>query len=155
MSEFYARGITAIVVCPSVADLDSPTRLELTAGLDVSERISDINGWDVNNTPIESPKLAFRYTPTIPGPDTTSASTLVVVDDDGATDDVRDALAKGTSCYVVILRYGDIPGRRCEVWPATVTGYNDNHTLANEPARSTVGFTFPLPPEQDAVIPAA
>lgn len=154
MSGFFRRGITEFHFLPTVANLTAPTRPEITAGINLSEMISEVSGWQLANSPIQTPRLARRYTTQIPGEDTTEASTLTL-DDDKDDTTVRDGLPKDEEGFILKLPYGDVPTDRCEVWPVTITGNNDVISMGNDPARYVVGFAVTGVPEQDAVIPAA
>ncbi len=157
MAKFYRRGKTAIYFLPAVADVAapiSPSRAEITAGINLSLSIAEVSGWTLNNSPIMTPNLAETYTTQIAGEDTTDASTLTLYDDDTSTAN-RTALAKGTAGFVVIMPYGDVPTKRLEVWAATVIGINDEITIGNDPARVIVGFAITRVPEQNGVVPAA
>lgn len=153
MARFFRRGISKIYFLPSVADLDSPTRLEITAGVNLSPFVNAINGFQLNNSPIPTPNLEDQFTSQIDGEDTVADSSLVFNDDD-TDDDVRTALAKGTAGYVLLMPYGDVSGKRAEVWPAKSTGFNDEWTTDNSPARAQAGFAVTAVPEQNAVVPA-
>lgn len=98
--------------------------------------------------------MAHRFTPQIPGEDTTADSSLTL-DDDNASTATRTALAKDTAGFLLLMPYGDVPTKRCEVWPVTVTGLNDQHTTDNTPARTVAGFVVTAVPQQNGVIPAA
>jgi hypothetical protein len=152
--KFFRRGKTKIMFLPAVADLAAPTRAEITAGTDLSPQIADVNGFDITNTPIETPNLAEAYTTTIDGEDKSGASSFVMYDDDTSTA-VRSTIAKGTAGFILILPYGDVPTKRCEVWPVKVTGQNDIITTGNEAARYNSSYAVTRTPEQDAVVPAA
>jgi hypothetical protein len=154
MAGFFRRGITEFHFLPAVADLAAPTRVEITAGENLSEFISEVSGWQLTNSPIPTPRLARRYTTQIPGEDTTEASTLTL-DDDKDDTTVRDGLPKDEEGFILYMPYGDVPTDRCEVWPVTITGNNDTISMGNDPARYVVGFAITGVPNQDAVIPAA
>src|SRR5687767_10180187 len=117
MARFFRRGISEVHFVPSVADVTSPispTRPEITAGVDLTPYISAINGFQLNNSPIPIPNLADQFTPQIDGEDTVADSSLVFNDDD-VEDEVRTALAKGTAGFLVFMPYGDVPTKRLEV----------------------------------------
>ena len=163
MGRFFRRGVTKFRFCPAVAGtvvvdgetiIGSPTRAELTAGIDLSGDIADIAGWTLTNSPIATPNLADRFTPQIPGEDTAGDSSLTFYDrDDSET--IRDALLKGTDGFMVVMPYGDVPTKRCAVYPVTSGGVNDEFSTGNDAARFVVGFSITGVPNQDAVIPAA
>jgi hypothetical protein len=154
MARFFRRGVSKVHFLPDVADLDSPSRAEISAGVDLSTAIAEINGFQLSNSPIPTPNLADRFTSQIDGEDTVADSSFTVHDDD-TNSDIRDALAKGTEGYILLLPYGDTPTKRCEVWPVKVTGFNDEYTTGNNPAQAMVGFAITATPEQNAVVPAA
>ncbi len=151
MAKFFRRGKSKIRFCPTVAGA-SPTRAELTAGTDLTPLVSDISGFSLSNSPIAVANLQDTFTPQIDGEDTTDDSTLTFNDDDAVTT-VRTALAKGTSGFIVLMPYGDVAPKRCEVWPVRSTGVNDQWTTGNEAARFVTGFAITDPPKQSAVIP--
>lgn len=157
MAKFFRRGISEVHFLPAVADVTapiSPTRPEIAAGDDLSLGINEMSGWQLSNSPIPTPNLGERYTTQIAGEDTTEASTLTFLDDDTSTA-FRTALAKGTEGWIVLMPYGDVPTKRCEVWPCVVTGINDQYSTGNDPARFVVGFAITAVPEQNGVVPAA
>lgn len=152
MARFFRRGISKIKFAPAVAGA-SPTRAEITAGTDLSPSVSGIAGFALNNAPIETPNLADRFTTRIPGPDAVAASTLTFNDDDTSTA-IRTALANGTTGFILLFPYGDVAGKRVEVWPVTSTGVNDEWNMGNDPARFTVEFAVTGVPNQGGVTPA-
>lgn len=153
MAKFFRRGISKIKFLPTVASLAAPTRIEITAGTDLSLMTADISGFMLTNSPIAVPNLAERFTGQVGGEDTVADSTLTLYDDD-AVSTMRTALAKGTAGYILLMPYGDVPTKRAETWPVTVLGYNDEWSLGNDAARSNAGFAITATPSQSAVIPA-
>lgn len=154
MSNFYRRGRSKMRFLPAVAG-SSPTRSEITAGTDLSPKIASIAGFGINNARIATPNLAEVFTPEIDGPDEVSgASALTFYDDDSSTT-IRTVLAKGTAGFILMMPYGDVPTKRCEVWPVKTTGVNDEPwSVGNDPARFVVGFAITSTPTQNAVVPA-
>jgi hypothetical protein len=151
---FFRRGVSKVFFVPTVADLDSPSRPEITAGVNLSSQISDISGFSIENSPITTPDLESTFDSQIDGPDAAADSRLTFYDlsDD---DDIRVALAKGENGYIVLMPYGDVATKRAEVWPVRSTGYNDQWDLGAVAATAIVGFAITDEPEQNAVIPAA
>ena len=152
MAKFFRRGISKVHFCPTVAGT-SPTRPEITAGTALSPSIVEMSGWTLSNSPIPTPNLNDRYTAQIPGEDTTPDSTFTLDDDDAAST-IRTALAKNTTGFIILMPYGDVPTKRLEKWPVTVTGFNDTWSTDNTPARSVVGFAITAVPTQNGVVPA-
>lgn len=152
MARFFRRGVSKVRFLPAVAGA-SPTRSEITAGEDLTDFIADISGFQLSNSPIAVPDLAHAFTSQIDGEDTVADSAFTL-NDDTEEDDIRTALPKGTEGYILLLPYGDIAAKRCEVWPVKVVGYNDQWTVGNDPAQAIVGFAVTSVPNQDGVIPA-
>ena len=154
MAKFFRRGVSKIKFLPAVASAAAPTRIEITAGTDLSAFVSEISGFQLTNSPIPTPNLADDFTSQISGEDTVSDSSLTLYDDNSSTV-VRAAIPKGTAGFLLLMPYGDTPTKRCETWPVTVVGFNDEWTVGNDPARSNVGFAVTARPTQGAVVPAA
>lgn len=161
MAKFFRRGVSKVKFAPTVAaytdvtgvGAGSPTRAEITAGQDLSGVVSEIAGFQLQNSPIPVPDILTTYTGQINGEDTVDASSLTLYDDDTTTV-VRTALAKGTNGFILLFPYGDTSTKRCEVWPVRSLGVNDEWTTDNSPARTQVGFAVTRVPNQAGVTPA-
>ncbi len=152
MARFFRRGISKVRFLPAVAGA-SPTRAELNAGTDLSASIAAIGGFTLENAPIGTPDLSTNFDNQVDGPDTAGASSFTFYDDDTATA-VRNALAKGTAGYIVLMPYGDVATKRCEVWPVKSTGVNDQWGLDAAAAQFIIGFAITSKPNQNGTIPA-
>lgn len=152
MARFFRRGVSKVKFLPAVAGT-SPTRAEITAGTDLSPAIAGINGFSLANNPITTPDLATNFDSQIDGPDSADQSSLNFYDDDTTTT-IRTAVAKGTTGFVVLFPYGDVAGKRCEVWPSKSTGVNDEWGLDATAAQFQVGFAVTAKPTQNGVTPA-
>lgn len=152
MARFFRRGVSAVKFLPAVAG-SSPTRVEITAGTVLSAQVAGIGGFQMNNSPIATPDLATSFDSQIDGPDTTDNSSLNFYDDDTSAT-IRTALAKGTAGFIVLFPYGDVPTKRCEVWPVKSTGVNDQWGLDATAAQFQVGFAVTVKPSQSGVTPA-
>ncbi|MXM62159.1 hypothetical protein GR925_01505 [Streptomyces sp. HUCO-GS316] len=155
---FTRRGTTKFYFLKDIAATNLvPTRAELggTNGTDLSPAISDIEGFAVENTPIDTPDLATEFTGNIPGEDKADNSSLTFYEDK-VSNDLEALLAKGTEGYVVILRKGDIPGSKSmDIFPVRVGSRSSTYTTAAEPAKFKVSFNVTDKPIQDAAVPAA
>jgi hypothetical protein len=150
---FYRKGVTKFIACPAVANLAAPTRAELTAGT-VLTGITGISGFQIANSPVDTPTLDSQFTSNVPGEDKAGSCSLNFEDKrNSESTSIRAALAKGTNMTIVYMPYGDVPTQRCEAWPATSTGVNDVVDMTKA-AEYQVGFAIPSPPQQNAVIPA-
>lgn len=153
MAKFYRRGISEIHFLPAVASPAAPTRVEITAGVDLSPGVAAIAGFQLSNAPIAVPNLKDQFTPQIDGEDTIADSSLTF-NDDIDVDDIRTTLAKGTVGFLELMPYGDVVGARVETWPVKVSGFNDTWDLGATPAQAVAGFVVTGVPEQNGVIPA-
>lgn len=148
---FWRRGFSKIKVLPAVAG-SSPTRPEIDAGIDISDYVSDVSGFALKNSPITTPDLGSGFDSQIDGPDTVDDSSLTCYDG-SSTSVVRSACPKGTNQFVVLMPYGDVSGKRCEVWSVRSTGVNDEWGTDNSAAKTVVGFAVLTKPNQAATIP--
>lgn len=152
MARFFRRGKSVIKYAPAVAGA-SPTRGEITAGLDLTPQVADIAGFNLSNSPIETPDLSTSFNSQIDGPDTTEDSSLLFYDDDTSTT-IRTTLAKGTAGFILFFPYGDVVGKRVEKWAIKSTGVNDEWTLDAQAARVRVSFAVTAVPNQNGTTPA-
>lgn len=152
MARRFRRGFSKVHFLPAVAGV-SPTRPEITAGTDLTPQLTAMAGFQLSNSPIPTPNLAEKFTSQIEGEDTVADSSITFLDDDTVST-IRTALAKGTSGFIVLFPYGDVPTKRCEVWAITSTGVNDEWSVGNDPARFAVGFAVTKTPTQNGVVPA-
>lgn len=153
MARFFRRGVTKFVFLPTAAAPATPTRSEITAGT-VLKGIAAVSGFSISNSPVPTPDLDSRFTASVPGEDTTDASSLTFWDDNGVTPvAARTTLAKDTIGYLLYMPYGDVPTRRMEVWQVQSTGVNDQIDLSAA-GQFQVGLTPLVPPIQNSVVPA-
>ena len=152
MAKFFRRGVSLIKFLPAVANLAAPTSIEISAGTPLTPDVSAIAGFQLSNSPIPTPNLAEVFTPQIEGEDTVADSSLTFNDDD-TSETIRDALAKGTSGFILLQPYGATAGKRAEVWPVKVLGFNDEWTTDNTSAKAVAGFAVTATPAQEAVNP--
>lgn len=152
MARFFRRGVSKIRFLPAVVVLAAPTAPEIAGGTDLTPQIAAISGFELANSPIETPDLNGTFSPQINGEDKTSASKLTFYDDDAAST-IRTALAKGTKGFILFEPYGTASTKRAEVWPVTSTGVNDAWSTGNEAAKFDAAFAVTATPVQTAVLP--
>lgn len=163
MGRFFRRGKEVWVLAPAVANKAAPTRAEITAGVVLTEPGSDeaagiagIAGWSMSRDDIATPDAATDFAKTIPGVNSSEASSITFYDDDD-DDTIREAQIDGTEGFMIRMPYGDVAAKRCSVWPVRSKGVNDDADIvtASDAAKFTVGYSIIGIPEKDAVIPAA
>lgn len=150
------RGVTKIYFLQDIAAATNiPTRPELTTGTDLSSAISDIAGWSLGNSPIDTPDLGSSLTTSIPGEDKADSSTLTFYEDQ-AGDTVETLLSKGAEGYVVILRKGDVSASKSmDIFPVRVASRAPAYSTGSDPAKFTVTFAVSGQPTLDAAVPTA
>lgn len=157
MARSIPRGLSKWIACPVIANPKMPTRAELTAGVDITNSVAGINGFALTNSPVTTPDLGSRFDKSVAGIDSAGDSSLNMWDEiargTGTTDAARAALAKDVQLYMVKLPYGNVAGRRAEVWNVTSTGVNDQNDMSAA-MQYQVGFSVNDVPEQNAVVPA-
>nr|WTB35195.1 hypothetical protein OG781_42195 [Streptomyces sp. NBC_00830] len=152
---FMRRGVTKIYFLPEIsAATNIPTRQEITTGTELSGAVSDIAGWSLGNSPIDTPDLGSTLTTSIPGEDKADASTLTFYEDK-AGDSIETLLSKGEEGFVVILRKGDVPASKSmDVFPVRVASRAPAYSAGSDPAKFTVTFAVSDKPTLDAAVPA-
>lgn len=151
MARFYRRGVSKMKFLPAVVGT-SPTRAEITAGVDISPQVSDISGFSLQNNPISTPDLGTSFDSQIVGSDSAADSAVTLYDDD-ASSALRTAMAKGTAGFMILFPYGDTATKRLEKFPATSTGVNDQWSTGAEAAKVVVSFAITSTPVQNGVTP--
>ncbi len=149
------RGVTKIYFLSEIAAATNvPTRQEITTGTELSGAISDIAGWSLGNSPIDTPDMGSTLTTSIPGEDKADASTLTFYEDK-AGDTIETLLSKGEEGYVVILRKGDVPASKSmDIFPTRVASRAPAYSAGSDPAKFTVTFAVSDDPTLDAAVPA-
>ncbi|MEU6421135.1 hypothetical protein [Streptomyces spiralis] len=155
---FMRRGITKFYFLKAIADTGNvPTRTELAVAnaTDLSGSISDVAGWSLANSPIDTPDMGSTLTTNIPGEDKADSSSLTFYEDQ-AQETIETLLSKGVVGYIVIMRKGDVEASKSmDVFPVRVAGRAPAYSAGNDPAKFTVTFAISGQPTLDAAIPAA
>lgn len=154
--KFNRKGTTKICFLPTIAaETMIPTAAEITAGTDWTEFIHSIDGWSLENTPIETPNMASTFVPKIDGDDSAADSSLGFYEDD-VTDDVETELAKGTEGFVAIFSKGKTPGNKgMDIFPTKVASNSKQYTADNEAAKINVQFVITDRPVLNQTVPTS
>jgi hypothetical protein len=155
MARFNRKGTTQIKFLPTIASSSLlPTRAEITAGTEYTAQIAAIDGWSLENQPIETPDMASTFVSKIGGDDSAADSSLTFYEDD-TLDDIETDLAKGTEGFVVIFSKGDVASAKgMDVFPVTVVSNSKAYTTDNEAAKITVQFTITDRPAFNQTVPS-
>ncbi|MGH3679086.1 MAG: hypothetical protein ACRDT2_01985 [Natronosporangium sp.] len=152
-SRYFNRGTSVVVFATAVANKNSPTRVEINAGTDLSNEINEIDGWTVTGETIETPDLGTTFTSTISGSTSADDSSLTLYADvTGA--DARTLMPRGTNGFVLWMDGGDIAGRKMDVFPVRVTSVGKPRTTDDEAATVTIQYAITSEPAENVAIPA-
>ncbi|PSK57078.1 MULTISPECIES: hypothetical protein [Streptomyces] len=153
---FNRKTLTRIYFLPTIAATTLiPTDTEITAGTDYTDQINAIDGWSLENTPIDTPDMGSTFVSKIGGDDSAADSSLTFYED-STLDDVETELAKGTSGFIVIFSKGKTAGNKgMDVFPVTVVSNSKAYTADNEAAKITVQFTVTDRPVFNQTVPTA
>jgi hypothetical protein len=155
MARFNRKTLTRIMFLPAVASTALlPTRAEITAGTDYTDQINAVDGWSIENQPIETPDMGSTFVSKIDGDDSAADSSLTFYEDD-TLDDIETDLAKGTAGFVAIFSKGDIASAKgLDVFPVKVASTSKAYTADNEAAQITVQFVVTDRPVLNQTVPA-
>ncbi|MEU3046223.1 hypothetical protein ABZ705_06745 [Streptomyces sp. NPDC006984] len=155
---FMRRGITKILWLKDVAaETKIPVREEISApnATDLTEAVSDVDGWSLTNEAIETPDMASTFSSSIPGNDKADNSSITFYEDQ-LSDTIETLLPKGAIGFVVFLRKGDVPGSKSmDTFPVQVASRAAQYNAGNEAAKFQAIFSITSPPALDAAVPAA
>ena len=153
---FNRKGVTKIKFVPSIASTALlPTRSEISAGTDLTDGIRSIDGWSLENQPIETPDMGSTFVPKIDGDDSAADSSLGFYEDN-TLDDIETDLAKGTAGFICIFSKGDVPaGKGLDVFPVKVASNSKAYSTDNEAAQINVQFVITDRPSFNQTVPAA
>jgi hypothetical protein len=154
MARFNRKGTSKFYFLPAIASGTLvPTEAEITAGTDYSGQITSVDGFSIENSPIDTPDMASTFVSKIGGDDSAADSSWTMYEDSTA-DDIETDLAKGTTGFVVIFSKGLTTGAKgMDVFPVTVVSSSKAYTADNEAAQVTVQFTITARPLQNGTVP--
>lgn len=150
---YYARGLTKIYYCLTIASILSPTRAEMNAGTDLSREVAEVNGWLISGGDIDTPDLASEFTGKIPGSTAVDESSInFYASSNGA--DARTILPRLTAGYILMLYGGDIAATKMDVFPIRVKAVGKPISLGDDPSTVNIQFTVTAKPAENVTVPA-
>ncbi|MFD7499557.1 hypothetical protein [Streptomyces sp. NPDC059850] len=154
-TRFLRRGISKILWSKDLKDPKYPSRQEINNAFGLTDAVSDIEGWALENDPIETPDMGSSFNSSIPGNDKAENSSLTFYED-RHSDEIEQQLPKGAKGYVILLRKGDLPGSRSvDVFPVQVATRAATYSTGNEAAKFKADFTIIDEPSLDRPVPQA
>lgn len=153
-TRYIAPEITKTYWADAIANKNSPTRLELNAGTDLTGEVSEATGWELAADNVAAPDGGSKFTSQVSGrinpPDT-----ALVCYASSDTIDIRDLLARDDAGFIVILHGGDVTGQKMTVWPVRVRSVSAPVDFAGSNASMiNVQFTVTSAPAENVAIPA-
>ena len=125
MSRFTLPGRMAVRFLSSPpSSLTAPTLAELGAGIDLigtaqAEELAEMPGWILNSNDIPTPGYSGHQVGNVPGDETYPNSSMAFYKDDTVSA-IYDALVKGATGHIAIMRDGEVATEECELFPVTV-----------------------------------
>ncbi|NJP24463.1 hypothetical protein FLW53_09625 [Microbispora sp. SCL1-1] len=152
-TRYFNPETTKVYWVPTISNKAAPTRSELNAGTDVSRAIADVNGWQVSSEMIDVPDMGSRFISKIPGRISANDSSITYYMDTAGVD-ARTVMPRDTTGYIVWLDGGDVAGRKCDVFPVTVSSHGKSRSAGAEPARITIQYAITSEPAENVSIPS-
>ncbi len=151
---YVAPETTKTYMVDSILNIQSPTRLELDAGTDLTAEVAAATGWATAAANVDVPDGGTLFTSNIPGRVAPEDATIAFYASRD-TADIRDVLARGDITHIVILHGGDVAGQKMDVWPVRVRSVSKPIDYAASGASMVnVGFSNTREPAEDVLIPA-
>jgi len=153
---FNRKGTTKIYFLPTIASTAyAPTAAEITAGTDYTKQVRTIEGWNIENQPIETPDMASTFVSKIEGDDQAADSSLGFYED-STLDDIETDLAKGTTGFIVIFSKGKTPAAKgMDVFPVRVASNSKGYSTDSEAAPINVQFVITDRPALNQTVPTS
>lgn len=152
-TRYFLPGTTKVLLLDTVANLvTGPTRAEIDAGLDISEEIAAITGFQISGATIATPDLGKRFNGQVNGRLSASDSRLTCYADvTGA--DIRDEIAIDDEKFVVFMDGGDVPASPMDCYKTSCLSVGRIREIEGV-GRLDVGFSI-RDYSEGLVVPAA
>lgn len=140
-TRYFLPGTTKVLLLDTVANLATgPTRAEIDAGVDISEEVAAITGFNITGATIQTPDLGKRFNSQTSGRLSASDSRLTCYAD-VTGQDVRQEVALDDEKFVVILDGGDVPASPMDTYKCVCTGVGRIREVENV-GRLDLGFAI-------------
>jgi hypothetical protein len=154
---YFLRSIAAVSL--------TPTRAEMTNGIDVSGELNDWAGWTVDAQMFDTQNLNTPYQTQAPGILTSPPSSVTLYTSKTGVD-ARSVLIPGTTWFAMFCDGGDIGGNRAEVYPVVVAaigvlrsmpsttgGTSGSGSSTQYPSKVKFNFAITAAPAQAVIVP--
>lgn len=138
---------------PIAAASGIPTRTELEAGLDITDEVADMAGFNVTSGFIAVPDLGRRFTRQIGGRTSADASSITFY---GSLtgEDIRQVMHRLDRGVLVFADSGDAAGKPADAYPVEVSSVGKLRSVGDNAYRIQVGFAPSGIPVEDFELPA-
>lgn len=121
IARFFQPGITVVRFCPVIANIQAPTRIELTAGTTFTRHVRGQEGFTVSSSQLETPDMASRFVSKIGGMISAEDSSLSCYASRDGLLDIRTLFHRDDTGFIVMQYGGDTATYPMDVFPVTVT----------------------------------
>lgn len=104
-TRFLRRGISKILWSKDLNDPKYPSRREINSAFGLTDAVSDIEGWALENDPIETPDMGSTFNSSIPGNDKAESSSLTFYED-RFSDAIEPLIFSGNSTFSKVVKPG-------------------------------------------------
>lgn len=120
-TRYFLPGTTKVLILPAISNIvTGPTRVEINAGLDISEEIAAVSGWMITSENVPTPDLGKRFVSQVTGRLTAADSSLTCWADKAGAD-IRAELAIDQDTFVVFLDGGDVEDSPMDLYKCVVS----------------------------------
>jgi hypothetical protein len=152
-SRYFIAGTRVYYWVPSIANKNAPTLAEFNAGTDVTAQVAAVAGFDLTTNMLDVPDAGSTYVSTIPGRQTTSASSINFYQS-STSSDIRSLLTQNLTGFLAFLTEGNIVGGKCNVFPVTVASVSPDQNIEGS-AQVMIQFGVTSKPAMYINIPTA
>lgn len=147
---FIEPGTLRCYYVATIANKNSPTRIELDAGSDLTAEVKAINGFTTTSDSVDAPDFGSRFTSQVPGRITAEDSSLDIYRS-STSSDVRSLLPRDTAGFIVIFPEGDTAAKKMDVFPIKVKTQAKAH--GEDAATFNIAFSITSIPAENVTIP--
>jgi hypothetical protein len=150
---YIAPGTRRYVWVTTIANKNSPTSVELTAGKDLTAEVADVAGFTTTSNNVDAPDFGTRFTSKVPGMITADDSSITLYQSKDS-DDIRSVIMRDDTGFVVIFPEGISATGTMDVFPVSVSTKAKQQSQA-DPAQIQIQFTITSEPVEDLAVPSA
>lgn len=152
IQRFFQPGVTIVRFCPTILNIQSPTRAELTAGTIITKHVRGQEGFSITSGQIDTPDMSSRFPSKIGGMlEVEDSSLRCYASKDGV--DIRTVFGREDVGFIVLQYGGDVATYPMDVFPVTVIGVPKESSM-EEAFGVNIQFSITSEPAEDVPTPA-